>query len=197
MSPLDVVTDAWAQGGLAMPPLFAIALLLGWGLGERAYSLRRGSRLSIEALWARGGPSRGLVASAASCLRELPTEIRNAEHIDVALVPFVGQADRGRTLVKALVVAAPLLGLLGTVTGMIETFDAMAEMALFRQSGGVAGGVAQALLSTQVGLCVAIPGLLVGRMLDRVAAQRRDELDRLALVAAGAQVTEPVAEVGA
>lgn len=183
MTLVDVLQDAWAQGGLAVPPLFAIALLLGWGLGERAWNLRRGTRLSVSALWTHGDSNKGVIGAASATLKRLPASLRNAEHIEVTLVPFFNQVDQGRALVKALVVAAPLLGLLGTVTGMIETFDSMAEMALFRQSGGVAGGVAQALLSTQVGLCVAIPGLLAGRLLDRLATQRRDDLDRLALVA--------------
>lgn len=186
MSPLEVISDAWAQGGLAMPPLFGIAVLLGWALGERAWCLRRGTRAPVEALWNNPRTSfGGLLTSAGQALVALPAALRREEHIEVALTPWRAELGRGRTMIRALVVAAPLLGLLGTVTGMIETFDAMAEMALFRQSGGVAGGVAQALLSTQVGLCVAIPGLLVGRLLDRVAANREDELDRLGLFALG------------
>ena len=62
---------------------------------------------------------------------------------------------------------SPLLGLLGTVSGMIETFDSLASMALFTQSGGIAGGISQALFTTQMGLAVAIPGVLVQSVLNR------------------------------
>ena len=62
---------------------------------------------------------------------------------------------------------APLLGLLGTVAGMIETFDSLGEMSLYSQSGGIAGGISQALFSTQMGLAVAIPGLIVNGVLGR------------------------------
>ena len=55
---------------------------------------------------------------------------------------------------------------------MIETFSALGDMALFTQSGGIAGGISQALLTTQMGLVVAIPGLLVGRILGRSAEAR-------------------------
>ena len=65
------------------------------------------------------------------------------------------------------VMISPLLGLLGTVAGMIETFDSLAAMALFTQSGGIAGGVAQALLTTQTGLTVAIPGVLIQNILQK------------------------------
>ena len=78
----------------------------------------------------------------------------------------------GRTFVwprlsRALVALAPLVGLLGTVDGMIETFDALGRQALFAQSGSVASGISRALFTTQAGLCVAIPGHLLGRWLDR------------------------------
>ncbi len=71
-----------------------------------------------------------------------------------------------RVTVKAIVIVAPLLGLLGTVIGMIETFDSLKDAALFTQGGGIAGGISQALITTQMGLVVAIPGLLIGRKLD-------------------------------
>lgn len=60
-------------------------------------------------------------------------------------------------LMGALVAAAPLLGLLGTVLGMIETFSAVS----IRSGGGaamVAGGISQALITTQAGLVAALPG---------------------------------------
>ena len=82
-------------------------------------------------------------------------------------------------LVTAVVMAAPLTGLLGTVNGMIETFDALGDMALFSQSGGIAGGISEALFSTQMGLAVAIPGLIVGKLLDRRQEALETELARL------------------
>ena len=76
-------------------------------------------------------------------------------------------------------VLAPLAGLLGTVTGMMETFDSLATMALFTQSGGVAGGISQALISTQMGLAVAIPGVIAGRLIDRKQSNLTTELEEL------------------
>jgi len=62
-------------------------------------------------------------------------------------------------LLAALTAAAPLLGLLGTVGGMIATFDAVAEVS--GQTGTrVAGGISQALITTQFGLIVAMPGVV-------------------------------------
>jgi biopolymer transport protein ExbB len=87
--------------------------------------------------------------------------------------------ERFRRVIRALIGAAPLLGLLGTVIGMIETFASLSERVLFAQSGGVAGGISVALVSTQMGLFVAIPGLLAGRWLDRREQRLDTELEQL------------------
>ncbi|MFO7821368.1 MAG: MotA/TolQ/ExbB proton channel family protein [Lentisphaeria bacterium] len=60
-------------------------------------------------------------------------------------------------MLGALVTAAPLLGLLGTVFGMIETFNGMGTDSTDTASQ-VAGGISQALITTQLGLVAALPG---------------------------------------
>ena len=71
---------------------------------------------------------------------------------------------RRMALIRAGIVIAPLLGLLGTVTGMIEVFGDICQ-------GGYAtsasGGISKALLTTQYGLVVAAPGLLAEKILNR------------------------------
>src|SRR5690606_17583351 len=99
--------------------------------------------------------------------------------LDDAFADVEGQLGRGRILIASVVAVAPLAGLLGTVTGMIETFDSLADMALFSQSGGIAGGISQALFTTQMGLAVAVPGLVLGRILDRQQNLLQDEIERI------------------
>ena len=77
------------------------------------------------------------------------------------------ELDFGRSFIKSLVVVAPLLGLLGTVVGMIETFDSLDGMQMHTSTGGIAGGIAQAMFTTEMGLLISIPGLLISRWLDR------------------------------
>jgi biopolymer transport protein ExbB len=62
---------------------------------------------------------------------------------------------------------------------MIETFDSLGNMSLFSQSGGIAGGISQALFTTQMGLVVAVPGLIIGKMLDRQQDNLERELDQI------------------
>ena len=61
-------------------------------------------------------------------------------------------------ILAALTAVAPLLGLLGTVNGMIDTFGAVAEVA-GNTGTEVAGGISQALITTQFGLLIALPGV--------------------------------------
>jgi biopolymer transport protein ExbB len=93
------------------------------------------------------------------------TDIR--PYLDAAFAEDEQEIRKFNTLVTTIVLVAPLLGLLGTVIGMIETFDSLGDMSLFSQSGGIAGGISQALFTTQMGLAVSIPGLVVNSMLNR------------------------------
>ena len=73
-----------------------------------------------------------------------------------------------RSALSTLVAVAPLLGLLGTVGGMVEMFESLhAGASGFAEEASLAGGVSQALTSTQLGLLVAIPGLVASRLLVR------------------------------
>lgn len=84
--------------------------------------------------------------------------------LDEAILQETPRLERGQPLLKLLSAVAPLLGLLGTVTGMIITFQAIT------QSGGgdsrlMADGISQALVTTVLGLVVAIPLLFLHSLL--------------------------------
>ena len=89
--------------------------------------------------------------------------------------------QRNLSLIKTLVALCPLLGLLGTVTGMIEVFNVMAVT-----GGGdaraLAGGVSHATIPTMAGMVVALSGIFANTYVSR-AAERRQVLfeDRIGL----------------
>jgi len=69
---------------------------------------------------------------------------------------------------KICVTAAPLLGLLGTVTGMLATFGALASGSGGEKTMGlIAEGISEALITTETGLIVALPGLFFQYQLSR------------------------------
>ena len=63
---------------------------------------------------------------------------------------------------------------------MISTFDALGSGMMYTAGGGgIGAGVSEALVSTQSGLVVAVPGILLGALLARKQRQIEDELDQL------------------
>ena len=89
-------------------------------------------------------------------------------------------------------IIAPIAGLLGTVTGMIETFDSLGDMALFTQTGGIAGGISQALFTTQMGLAIAIPGLIIERLLKKKQTRLEIELAQVKDILCSEEFTQKV-----
>ena len=142
------VLDFLSSGGFVMWPLAIGAVLLWYALGWRMVTLSRPNVVR---------------------LLRMPPSLETTWHV-------TAECTRHSAMIRTIVMVAPLAGLLGTVAGMIETFDALGDMTLFTQSGGIAGGIAQALISTQMGLAVAIPGLVAGRLLDRRAQNVLDQL---------------------
>ena len=86
------------------------------------------------------------------------------------------QLEDGLAYIRVLVALCPLLGLLGTVTGMIEVFDVMA-IAGSGNAKAMAGGVSKATIPTMAGMVAALSGLILSARLENFAA---DEGERLA-----------------
>ena len=76
--------------------------------------------------------------------------------------------------------AAPLLGLLGTVTGMISTFNLITIFGT-GDAGNLASGISQALVTTELGLIVAIPSLILHGLLSRMARQKVGDMEQAAV----------------
>jgi biopolymer transport protein ExbB len=81
-------------------------------------------------------------------------------------------------VLETIVTAAPLLGLLGTITGMIRAFKLFGNQGLV-DPGGVTGGVAEALIATALGLFIALAALFAFNYFSQRQAQVMDEMERL------------------
>jgi len=88
--------------------------------------------------------------------------------------------EKGVKTILVLASVAPLLGLLGTVTGMITTFDVISIFGT-GNAKALAAGISEALITTQTGLIVAIPGLFMGNFLSREVQRFHDRMDRFGL----------------
>ncbi len=171
-STLHTILETWANGGWVMAALSIVALVaytMAIQLMISLYyrGLTRVSDSDIEG-WV-ADPSK-----APDCLRELVRytqdgiqDLREIEgrfrEVESATIPEV---DRRIAVVNTLVVSAPLFGLLGTVLGMLLTFKAIG-VGGSSTSEIIANGISEALVATQTGMMVAIPGLLMAHLAKR------------------------------
>jgi biopolymer transport protein ExbB len=86
--------------------------------------------------------------------------------------------SRGLWVLETIVTAAPLLGLLGTITGMMHAFNLIGSNGLVDPTG-VTGGVAQALIATALGLFIAVIALFAFNFFSRRQSRMLDEMERL------------------
>lgn len=96
--------------------------------------------------------------------------------LDEAILRETGPLESGLSFIKVLYVIAPLLGLLGTVVGMIQTFQMITLMGT-GDPKSMAGGISMALVTTVLGLVVAIPLTVLHSVLQSMARKQTQILE--------------------
>lgn len=146
----------WEAGGPLMIPLAILAFGLFYSECRLLLQLNRYRRTSLEAIPLESH-------------RSIPLAFESARE------EILQPVDRRIRHYAILVGVCPLVGLLGTVAGMTTTFTAMGQPGISNLSFEVAGGISEALVTTQAGLLVAIPGMIfltfLRRARDRIALQ--------------------------
>ncbi|SHJ92628.1 biopolymer transport protein ExbB [Desulfatibacillum alkenivorans DSM 16219] len=94
------------------------------------------------------------------------------ELVQTALLPL----EKGLCAIGVLAAIAPLLGLLGTVLGMINAFDVITVYGT-GNARAMSAGISKALVTTQAGLLAAIPGLYMQGVLSRMAERRSQQVE--------------------
>ncbi|MDP1548726.1 MAG: MotA/TolQ/ExbB proton channel family protein [Nitrosomonas sp.] len=184
---LIILTKAlFVAGGIVMPPLVLCILLLWYGLGYRFWVMKEPRSMGVRDMLKyyqehNEKPAKNIVARAVKQGLAFKNKgVKNLRrHLDAAFYEYEREIGKFSVLIHVVILISPLLGLLGTVIGMIETFDSLATMTLHSQSGGIAGGISQALFTTQMGLTVAIPGLLAHSILIRKQRQIEQDLSQV------------------
>lgn len=105
-----------------------------------------------------GALQTGLVKMALSS--QAPDAESAERHVDETILEVVPVMDRNLWVLDTAVTLGPLLGLLGTIFGMIKTFDVLGAQGMGAGAGAVTGGIGEALVATGVGLFIAIIGLI-------------------------------------
>ncbi len=183
---VNTLTNYLDMGGFVMLPLVLVAVMLWYALVFRMLNIQKCNhtpRKLIE-LAQQQKLSSSAVSAKAACIavataQQVTSRSQLKSLLNEKFAALQSDMNQHRALVRALVMVAPLLGLLGTVDGMIETFNSLGDMALFTQTGGIAGGISRALFTTQMGLAISIPGLLIGRVIERRQFNINRDMDQI------------------
>ena len=99
-----------------------------------------------------------------------------AHKIRLALIyDMATRLGRGQALIRSLIAICPLLGLLGTVTGMIKVFDVMAVLGT-GNARAMSAGISMATIPTMAGLVIALSGLFFSARLRHLAGLERQRV---------------------
>jgi biopolymer transport protein ExbB len=168
---ITAIFSILAKGGPVMVPLLACSVLALSVILERAWFWGRLAReadpervLELAGAGKWEDAARAGEASRSPGARVLAAGIRDRKAapslaMEAAVQTEVERMKRGLVILDTIITLAPLLGLLGTVTGMIGSFGVMAESGI-NQPHAITGGVAEALIATAAGLLVAIAALV-------------------------------------
>lgn len=157
--PFSLVSDFINLGGTVLIVLFFVAVYMWVLISERIYFYK----FILD----------DFIDSSFSSYKDLigKDDWVNNKIKDMSLADINLKKNKNLNQIKGLVALCPLLGLLGTVTGMIEVFDVMA----FTGTGNprlMAGGISKATLPTMTGLVISITGLFAITFLERFINDR-------------------------
>jgi len=169
----DQALPIWYSGGWAMPPIAIIAFAM-FGMGAHIWLNLRyaGFMQTPESRWrawlSAPDQGRGPVGHLIKSAMASPNLEAAAQAFGEVRGEQTGAFERDLRVMKICVSAAPLVGLLGTVTGMLATFDALANGSGGEKTMGmIAAGISEALITTETGLVIALPGLFFQYFLSR------------------------------
>ncbi len=181
----DQVVRIWLSGGWVMVPLFALAVLLYTQAFQLMLYLRRidlnhGDPMQWWSWVADPSTAEGQVRRIIDYTqKDVYTAKQIRRRFDEVRSAMLAMVDRRAKFVGTLVAAAPLLGLLGTVLGMLQTFLGISTSGGGETAGAVASGISEALVTTQTGLTIALPGLFVVMLIRRKRHQLEAQIARL------------------
>lgn len=152
--PLEVVRVFLERGGNVLLAIFGVTALMWTLMLERVWYFRAvlpQEILRVQDLWNTRSDHESWYATKVRAL--LVSEVRL-------------KLDQSIPMIRTLIALCPLLGLLGTVTGMIEVFDVMAVSGS-GNARAMAAGISKATIPTMAGMVAAISGLILSSHLER------------------------------
>lgn len=180
----------WQSGGPLLIPLAGVCFGIWFAffrtrrrlLTETAGAAAVAQRLKQQDIAALRGLHGAVATFTRTWLARETPRPDDAERFDNESNRLLRTLKRDIIVLMALTTVAPLLGLLGTVMGMIQTFDAVAVTS-GETAARVASGISRALITTQMGLAIAIPGVFGLARLRRLSNHLEVQLGTVKLYA--------------
>ncbi len=173
----------FSGGGLVMLPLLLISVWM-WILIMKKYMefdgcLKAERHINVDELQTHGTDIKAAdwQREIVSVFMQSRSRIRDLDRalLDSVLARRISMSERHIGTILVLAAIAPLLGLLGTIGGMITTFDAIAFFGT-GNARALSAGISAALITTQAGLIVSVPGLLLGSFLLQKSGQLENRM---------------------
>ncbi|MDE1170418.1 MAG: MotA/TolQ/ExbB proton channel family protein [Verrucomicrobium sp.] len=193
---INSIAQFFSRGGVFMLPIIFASILSLAVILERAFALRRSlvinprladaietlrhgqSTVEIEGLLIEGGDRTVLDRLVRLALFNLPwSKVDNAEALQTRARSELVRLERGLVILEVCVGIGPLLGLLGTVSGLIVIFGNVGDQQIASQGVAIARGISEALNTTVAGLLVAIPALVAFSIYSRRVENYAVELE--------------------
>ena len=182
---LQKIFEIWLSGGWVMVPLFMLSFLLYTQAFRLVLSIKDTKLPSNEEFaWREWvltpekakGKIKEIICYTQENTRSIEYVRKRFDEIRITQLATIQQQLK---FVKCLVAAAPLLGLLGTVLGMLQTFFGIATSGGVETAAVVASGISEALVTTETGLTIALPALFMVMFIQRQTHQEEAKLARL------------------
>ena len=182
---LQKIFEIWLSGGWVMIPLFLLSFLLYTQAFRLALSIMHTKLPSNEEFawreWViEPDKAKGKIKEIICYTQENTQSIEYVRmRFDEIRITQLAIIEQQLKFLKCLVGAAPLLGLLGTVLGMLQTFFGISTSAGVETATVVASGISEALVTTETGLTIALPALFMVMFIQRQTHQEEAKLARL------------------
>ena len=186
------IEDYFAAGGIVMVPLMIVSVVMWILIINRSFffrqlyrknmSRKKAAEYVMTGVFSDSKKYRGVTALLVTDFLHRKSGRSELDRLilDETVINLVSSLDRYLALIGVLASMAPLLGLLGTVTGMIATFDIISIFGT-GNAKAMSGGISEALVTTQTGLLVAIPGLYMSNFLNRRAENLKQRISAVGI----------------
>ena len=192
---LNQANFVWEKGGTLMPALGILAIYLYYLAFDLWLRLRAVIPSDLRAFprekWGafKGGGRVDRIIR--YCLADHSDREETQRRFERVRTGESSYLNRRLRFLFILASSAPLIGLLGTVAGMLRTFDGLSMQDSYKMDL-VAGGISQALVTTQAGLLIAIPAIAMIHLLNRRKKDWLQCINRLESLSLR-QVSNPIA----